>query len=166
METIVSAERGQAATAAGWMDWSVKDSFLRYVKGLPDGVCDVSPDIGLVGGGVFRFPLTAIDLAPETSWRFGGFLRFTGHGGFLEVVIAEPALEESDGHYRFTSADRDRRICIADAEPVESADSRTRFALRLTTDGALLFGGVYSAGEPLSDLVMTTTEHPTTSQRA
>ena len=130
------------------LSWSVRSTFLRYVSALPDGRIHVTEGAGLAEG-QFSFPE---GLAAPRIRRFTGQVAFTGHFGLLSVTIAEPWLDWSGDTCLLTIADPDRgRLPLATC--LVASDRVTRAWLgrevRLTEEGAALFGGSYAVGEPL-----------------
>jgi len=132
--------------------WAVKESFLRYLGTMPGS------QIGLGGveyaGGEFRFPGTH----EGGLLVFTGAVRFTGHGGLLEVLLAEPVIEfaGSDGTLSVIDvdsppADPPARITLAHLER-QPGDGPLVFTSALADGGVDLFNGVYPPGEPLAPL--------------
>lgn len=148
-----------ASAAGGLLEWGVKAGFRRYVQALPDGLCDISPDIALPGQGRFGFPLAGTDGSPPSRFRSTGTVTFRGHGDLLFVSIADPWLTRDDETWLLTCRD------------ASSATGRTQVAsgrlsadlahtpellipLRLSHTGVALFGGNYPPGEPMDDLIV------------
>lgn len=111
--------------------------------------------------------------AATTTLHFRGEVRFSGHHGFLFVRIADPALTVDQA--------LNGVMTIACPDPTDTAAPRLRFArlhmsgsargsrapicaetakwtgsdVRLTAEGAELFGGAYAESEPFDDLRVT-----------
>lgn len=112
------------------------------------------------GSDQFSFGFTGHEIGPRSvTVSFCGDVRFSGHHGFLFVRIADPAIE--------IGPDRDGVLTIASPDPTEADASRIPFArlrmsedarvgtqVRLTPEGAELFGGAYGESEPLDDLAL------------
>jgi hypothetical protein len=108
----------------------------------------------------FSFGFTGHEVGQRSvTVSFCGDVRFSGHYGFLFVRIADPAIE--------VGPDRNGVLTIASPDPTEPDASRIPFArlrisedarvgtqVRLTRQGAELFGGAYDESEPLDDLAL------------
>lgn len=140
--------------------WSVKDTFLQYIRSMPDGDITWSNGAAVTDGGQFYFPLasTTHDAAVATLC-FGGQIRFTAHHGLLSVSIAEPIVRVGADGARLSVrlgskeqhiADIDLSPRIIDHDVVMWLDARAQLA----GDGAEMFGGTYSLGEPLAPLTI------------
>ncbi len=160
----VMADNGNDADARGpevvpGLYWAVRESFVGYVSGNPDG--QVFGDLGVEtdGEGTFRFPLESARRI-EGGWRirFQGVVRFVAHGGMLDVTLASPVvvLDASGGSLAVASEDRDLRILeVSPADPVDVEGGWLVFpplATALTSHGATVFGDVYAAGTPFAPL--------------
>lgn len=156
------------------MDWAVKDSFLRYVRGpIARGSIDVDGVAATDAG--FRFTGgtgTLTDGSGEIS--FPGTVRFSGHEKKLEITITELRL-------RITGK---RGTLVADVNSRAFVDTRTQGEMRtyddvelatvdltnlnitksalalqdapatLTKNGSPAFGGFYDPGTALSPLTV------------
>lgn len=139
--------------------WGVRESFIAYVSGNPDGQVYGDGGVETDGEGTFRFPLASAT-HEGGSWRiaFEGVVRFIAHGGMLDVMLAEPVLEldGASGALIVTHGEQERRILdVEPAAPVEIEGGWLVFpplAATLTADGSTLFGGVYPAGEAFDPL--------------
>ncbi|MEU7382124.1 MULTISPECIES: HtaA domain-containing protein [unclassified Streptomyces] len=130
--------------------WSIRQSFERYV--LAAGGTVSCGDGARREGDVFVFDGERM---AEGSYRFTGSVRFEAHGGFLDVLIADPMVECADGDARMTVAvspePSGRRVHLA--RVVDLAGTEPAVAnLRLTVEGARLLGDVYSPGDLLDPL--------------
>lgn len=136
--------------------WGVLARFRDYVSSLEDGQETWAPGADAEEPG--RFPL--IDDRREGDVRtlkFSGSVRFFGHSGFLNVTIGSPHIRIA-GEAIEVSIDSappgvsERRICFAKAASTNPMENRLDVMfddLRLTEEGAVLLGSVYSAGEKL-----------------
>ncbi|UOQ56029.1 HtaA domain-containing protein [Leucobacter allii] len=143
------------------LHWGVKASFLGYLGAMPDGEVTPLAPAELLDGRTLRFPeIGTGGAAGAGSRRFAGGVRFTGHGGVLDLVIAEPALESGDGPdgWIVTIADPyapGARLALATVGPIDERAGRTvGGGVALTEAGADLFFGPYVAGTPLDDIAV------------
>jgi len=147
--------------------WGIKSSFLRYLASLPDGGYQAGPGVTVTADGEFCFPPDA-RLAGPRHQAFRGEVRFSGHGAFLYVRIADPRVEFPadpvgvEGDARLTVAgEGSARLHLADLSLMRRSDASASspamrhllFVPRLTAAGAEVFGGVYPAGTPLDPLI-------------
>jgi len=167
--TLASAA-ASIRTAAGpghppaGLTWGVKQSFLRYLAGLPDGGHAASGGAYLSENSFFTFPPH-----PDSEQTIAGELRFrgavhlSGHAGLLQVLIADPRLVLRETGALLTIANRidapdgSERIPLADLEINDSYSTRQGLVLplisaSLTTAGCDLFGGHYPPGESLDPI--------------
>ncbi|KAA9149989.1 hypothetical protein F6B41_23090 [Microbacterium lushaniae] len=139
--------------------WGVRDSFLRYVLGNPDGQLYGDDGVETDGDGMFRFPLRTLERT-GASWRiaFGGEVRFSAHFGMLDVALRHPVVElhETGGLLSVEGAGGTRPIVrVERAEPVLVDGSWLVFpplSTTLTPEGVAVFGDVYAAGTPFDDI--------------
>ena len=153
--------------------WGIKNSFIDYVRRMPDGR-------GWVGDGAMPIGSHEILYAPEASewgptadgtgertWTFRGDVRFSGHAGMLFVQVASPiltVLDGSDGTARLTVAnppgsDGPDRLPLVTLrlhrEPgPEDVELWSGTDVRLTEAGTALFNDVYAAGEPFEPMTV------------
>lgn len=173
------AADGCTVTAAG-LEWGIKESFRAYISGtIANGAWETA------GGATYETPVFRWTDAVGTieaatglgEVAFVGSVRFTGHGGLLDVTIADPVL-------RFHGADVEiladiaatdpSGAQVADAQRVPVATARitpsvVRWApgavnaweaigdVTLLETGAVAFGGFYPAGEALDPLALSVT---------
>jgi hypothetical protein len=140
--------------------WSVKDTFLQYIRGMPDGDITWSNGAAVTDAGQFYFPLaSSTHNSGVTTLCFGGQVRFTAHRGLLSVFISEPIVRvRSDaaqlsvrlGSKEQHIADIDLSPRIIDHDVAMWLDAKAHLA----GDGAEMFGGTYSLGEPLAPLTI------------
>lgn len=142
--------------------WSVKDSFLRYIARLPDGVCEASDDVRRVGGGQFVLP-GRIAVTDTIVWTSPATLRFRAHGGLLSVALRDLRLEIGPASGELSigpQGDRGDRIRLARAGVRRRSASALQVDLALTIDGAGVFGDNYPASEPLDPIHLTAESLP------
>ena len=128
------------------LHWGVKASFLGYIQAMPDG--SVTAEQGaLLRGATAVFPRT--DAAHPL--RFRGALRFVGHGGVLDLRIADPAVEPRGEGGILSIRDPYDPAARLDLATIAALDAVAGTGLALTADGADLFFGPYVEGTPLDD---------------
>lgn len=151
--------KNQAGSAAPVLalEWGIKQSLVRYIAGMADGVVVAGePATGAKGG--FRFPTAAPPQADGTL-RFAGSVMLTGHGGMLRLVVAEPWLVPAgtpNDAWSLTIADQyepGARIAFATIDRLDLGEAApSAHGTRLTADGAdLFFSGPYTEGTELDD---------------
>ncbi|MGI5132515.1 HtaA domain-containing protein [Pseudonocardia sp. CA-107938] len=150
------------------LEWTIKLSFLRYIASMPDGRCSVTDGADVVmtpdaGHGPFSFALDSADKTDGT-WRlhYRGDVRFAGHHGFLFVRIADPAVVIQGGFGQLSVCgehDGPTRVpLVRFTVPTHDAAATTTWRctdVRLTAEGAELFGGVYHEDDVFDDLTIT-----------
>ncbi len=81
------------------LHWSIKETFVRYILGMQDGLYAITEDATVSPDFVFTYPVKDVSgFDPATglgTLQFGGAVRFGGHGGALYVMIADPIVEIS-----------------------------------------------------------------------
>lgn len=146
--------------------WGVRASFVRYVLAQPDGRCDTH-GVTVLDGEEFIFPSAEPADAADAAdvLHFTGTVSFAAHGGALRLVVADPSLERLPGSddgrqwgLMIADADGTGRACLAVLGGDDTAPSGRE--LRLTEEGAGLFGGYYRAGDALDPLVVTSVSIP------
>lgn len=148
----------RAAVVPG-LYWGVRESFVRYVLGNPDGELYGDDGLETDGEGTFRFPLAAAERRDD-GWdlSFRGEVAFVAHGGMLGVRIAQPALALRGDAGELSVRRGDERIVIARVRagrPVPIGAAWLVFppiAAELTAIGVNLFGDVYAEGDALDPL--------------
>ncbi|GEM_PF-6056358 len=121
--------------------WGIKESFLSYAEEIAQATIEL--DGVERGPDGFRFPGT------DDPTRFTGRLRIHGHGGAMDVVLADPAIEHTaDGAVLTADTAAGRltlaRLLDAPAASELAADADIEIAdVALTIDGASWLGGVY-----------------------
>lgn len=90
--TAASAQATPRAVTSGALDWGVKDTFSQYVLlGAADGAVTPADGAAANADGTFRFPAvagTVDDATGRGAVQLGGSLRFSGHGGQLDLTIS------------------------------------------------------------------------------
>lgn len=118
--------------------WAIKDSLIAYVQGTVDGQVWVSPNVEVNADGEFLFPFDDDASGPggTSPAAFAGEVALTAHGGFLQLLFADPRIE-ADGTLtiRIAAVDAHRSDGPGDAlvETAEPGAPETR--LRLATVG-------------------------------
>jgi Htaa protein len=151
--------------------WGIKNSFVQYVRRMPDGRAWVGGGAVPVGAYEVVFPPVEAGTRPtehgaaDRFWAFGGDVRFAGHSGLLVVRIAFPVITLRHDTAELTVAGQTeeesaRRMPLATlhlvAEPApEGVERWSSTDVRLTPAGAALFNDVYPAGEVLDPLTLT-----------
>lgn len=142
----------------GTISWSVRRSFLEYVRRMLDGEVAAVDGASLAGideGADARFPVVTCD-DPTVLVAAVGSVRCTGHHGMLAVAFAEPRIVLGGDGLVVTIRDDDAehgRLAIATADDWSIDGGSLRIAApTLTDDGADLFFGNYRTGTPLSPL--------------
>jgi hypothetical protein len=153
------------------LTWSIKRSLLRYIASMPDGRCSVTDGADVEQAeGTNRFCYEFDSLATETGdlvAKYRGDVRFSGHHGMLFIRLADPEV--------VIGADRRGTLSVpAEATASAARINLVRFVLensghqpgpgleayqatsvRLTAEGADVFGGVYGDAEPFDDFNLT-----------
>ncbi|MGP3533975.1 HtaA domain-containing protein [Microbacterium sp. RD1] len=158
-------------TAHG-LRWGIKDSLLRYVGALDDGEIVVTAPAVREDDGRFSFPVDDVsEWDPATGLgviRLAGCARVTGHFGMMSVAIDEPWLEFTAAGTALTVADPDRdpghrvRIAEVDYRPAPGAAIMEAIDVTATLapEAMGIFGGQYSAGEPMDPLSFSIAPEP------
>lgn len=186
--TATEAPPSGVAVTGGHLDWGVKASFRGYVTS-PIAGGSIVTDGGAAANadGTFRFPVEVGTAAADGSALdadFGGSVRFTGHGGELDLLVTGIEVR-ADGDVGTLVADVTSHTIGAagstEYPDVELAELDLRtvtpgsvgltvtwpgIAAALTDAGAPAFGGFYQPGDALDPLTvvleLTETTVPTT----
>ncbi|MCH1882474.1 HtaA domain-containing protein [Agrococcus sp. ARC_14] len=129
--------------SAGALVWGIKASLLGYVRGMSDGVVEAAGGAEATEGG-FRFPAIG-------AGAFRGSVTLTGHHGMMRVVVADPAIVETEEGWAVEIADPDDRAVRLRFATIAAFDGRQASGTALTAEGADLFFGPYTAGTALDD---------------
>ncbi|WP_458040272.1 MULTISPECIES: HtaA domain-containing protein [Bacteria] len=145
----------------GQLSWGISARFMTYITGTANGSVTVSGG-ATRSGGLFQFGQAAgSTYDPVTGLgnvSYAGAVRFTGHGGILDVSLANP-------EFRFTSpasaqlwvTNGGTRLHLGNvgvgtaARSVSgSAVTFTNAAVSLTSAGSALFQGAYTSLDPVT----------------
>jgi hypothetical protein len=137
------------------LEWAILERFTSYVGSLADG------SVELLGSASWT-PRRAISFAVDSTEEDGtvrssGGVRFVGHGGMLDVTIAELWLRVSDASFEITIAgdSPDDRFSLAVGALADLLAGKPT-DLQLTEDGSDLFFQRYPAGHALDPIVLRT----------
>jgi hypothetical protein len=148
--------------------WSIKRSFVAYIKGMPDGQIALSEgarlgdDLGIVFPPLQSAHRLSQEGSTERVWDFGGSVYFRGHFGLLSVHIAFPSLHLYDDVGGLTIAHPNGtgdRLTLADitlaAQPAPPGTHRwDSTQVRLNDQAIGLFGNSYAANQPLDQFTL------------
>ena len=141
------------------LTWGIKRSFIRYIATLPDGRHSMSDGAYLGETSYFTFPPVPSPDVPQVM-RFGGVVRIGGHGGMLDLLIAEPWVEMTESGPILTVVDptgppdRTRRITLAQLHPQDSGLAERQYTATLADAGSAIFDHHYPAGTELDTVVI------------
>lgn len=150
------------STMHGSLNWAIRDSFLRYVSVIARGTVDYNGVTNLDDGTVV-FPLRqAAREADGWHLSFGGSVRFTAHGGYLDVLIAAPeVIIGPDGGVFVTHTEDEQTplqalVEIVPAMPEQFADGYRWADLQTTLVASAEghFGNVYAGGTDMAPLTI------------
>lgn len=150
-EAVVTGLRG--------LRWGIKASFVSYVVGMPDGAMSVTHGAVADPAG-FLFPVvdaSAFDSRTGSGiLRFGGDVRLRGHGGMLQVRIADPELVVDEEGPRLSIEDTGgSRLTIAHlGTPSVAEGGGLQIPATLTAEAVPYFNDVYPERTPLDPLVI------------
>jgi hypothetical protein len=142
------------------LEWGVKQSFRGYVEGA-GGTIEAHTGAERADDGTFVF--TAVpgaglrrgaDGQLQGTGRFNGEVRFEAHGGMLQVLLADPAVEIGPDGATITVADsheRDRRLALAvlDLAAATEEGGAVVIPTKLSRDGWQILGDHYAPMTPL-----------------
>ncbi|TYB64326.1 hypothetical protein FXF51_21625 [Nonomuraea sp. PA05] len=161
-----SAHAGTIAIDEGSLDWGVKERFRSYITGsIAHGTITAGDGATVNTDGTFRFPLTegVYDTGQRTALlSFSGQVRFTGHNGALDLVVANPKVavgETGSTLYADVTSlplDGTKPISyplVAFAALTPEATSGAMPAT-LSAAGVPAFADFYPEGEPLDPLTV------------
>lgn len=167
------------------LSWGVKASFRSYILGpIANGSITTGDGATIEPDGAIAFVPEQGDYEPGSGGAvaFSGSVRFTGHGGQLDLTMSHPRIEIDDEHATlildvvsrsfgdtdFTTFD-DVVMAEVDLGTPLSDDAGARSwraaSVVLTQAGSLAFSEFYSAGAPLDpfDLAVEWPVAPATS---
>ena len=187
---LLGAASAAAATIpikGGEVDWGIKESFRKYVKGpIAQGQIEVSGGAVEAEGGTFRFPVVSgsYDLATHvTEVQASGTVHFTGHysGGVpaLDVTFTDPrvilggetgTVFADVASKAFTPGEPEAfpnaEFALLDTSGVvpgfgTEAVTLTGIPAELTKEGSEAFAGFYAEGTALDALGVIAAFEPT-----
>jgi Htaa len=135
------------------LEWSILERFTTYVRSLVDGSVELLGPASWTDHATVAFPFDGTD--EGGALRFSGGVRFVGHGGMLDVSVAELRLQISDPSFEITivgDSPEDRFSLAVGAIAALRAGAPT--ALRLTEDGSDLFFRRYPSGHDLDPITL------------
>jgi hypothetical protein len=139
-----------APVSGGSLLWGISSSFADYVTGsIAHGSITVSGG-ATRSGGLFQFGQVAGSTFDPTTGvgtvSYGGGVRFTGHGGLLDLSLANP-------EFRFTSPASAQLWVTSNGSRMQLATVNVGVAARSVSGGAVTFSGapviLTSAGSAL-----------------
>lgn len=140
--------------------WSVKDSFLQYIRSMPDGSIHWGEGASVTRDGQFYFPLVSVRQTPAGSdLQFGGEVRFLAHRGLLAVTLSAPLIRVSRTTAVLINGIDGARdeLCQIDL-PVQTHDDDVLMWLdapvTLTSPGSDLFAGTYALHEVMAPMTI------------
>ena len=146
--------------------WGVRATFVRYVARQPGASASVGGGAASTSDNRFVFPSFSADASADstaaTTMEFAGSVQFTAHGGILDLLLADPWLEENRRTLRLSFATRGANGQLsrtAVAELIEKPagrhdEGRRHWEAKLTQQGSAVFGGMYSPGESLDPVFL------------
>ncbi len=170
---VAEDQAANCTVTGGTLAWGVKESFRSYISGsianggweASDGASYETPSFGWSGATGEIDPATG---AGDVS--FTGTITFTGHGGILNMVMANPTVRfAEDGSATLLvdtrSNDTSGNLAVdvqqgelaslALPEPLSAASGPVSYAdlpATLTETGVPAFGNFYQAGDALDPL--------------
>ncbi|WP_139416023.1 HtaA domain-containing protein [Agromyces laixinhei] len=157
---------GQPGTiASGSLSWGVASEFRSYVVGnIAKGSISVGSG-ATQGGGLFQFGQTGGSYSQVTGTGtadYAGSVRFTGHGGVLDLTFASPTLRATTTTSGVLEVSvNGSRVDLATVDLSRGSKSLVNGATRianipvtLTAAGAAAFQGYYSMGRALDPLTV------------
>ena len=149
------------------LGWGVRDSFRNYVRG---GIANGSWELNGTSYSSDAFNWsngTGTFKGGKGSISFSGSVRFTGHHGILDTIIANPRLEinGNSGTLYATMTSNDPsgkatnygevallKVDLSGLQSSADAVSVNGAATTLTAEGAKAFAGFYEAGKDMAPL--------------
>jgi hypothetical protein len=173
--TVAELPAGPVTVVGGHADWGVKSSFRAYVTGpVAQGTIELEDGATANVDESFRLPdPVGTSSSGDLDVSFGGSIRFTGHGGALDMTMTDIGveIEGTSGTLRadvttksFDSGAFDTYDDVAFADldlagvtPTE-ADGRFTWSTlpaTLTAAGAEAFSDFYTAGTDLDPITVS-----------
>lgn len=162
-----AAAGAERSIGAGALTWGVKESFRNYVAGPGGGEITVADGAVRNEDGTFTWPVAGGSYDADGAVgevRATGTVRFTAHGGALEVVIRDPRVELGTGGALLRADVQSRELgggtpkeypnvdlAVLEAGVTNTGDGVAMDAVgaTLTENGAPAFGGFYPPGAAL-----------------
>jgi len=124
------------AQGAGSLSWAISSSFTEYILGSTAKGSVAVTNGATRSGGLFQFgQATGSTYDPATGTgtvTYAGSVRFTGHGGILDVTIANPQV-------RITSPNAAMLSVTSAGSRVDFATLDLSAAVRLTANGTVTY---------------------------
>ncbi|GIU89654.1 MAG: hypothetical protein KatS3mg010_0753 [Acidimicrobiia bacterium] len=175
----VPATAAEQTVGSGALDWGVRASFRGYVTG-PIAAGSITTADGAVtnADGTFRFPVTggvADTTGAAADVATGGSVRFTGHGGELDLRISALRVVLAGGTGTLVADVSSKpleepepvvfddvalaALDLSGVTPAVGSGGVTWPAVpaTLTESGAAAFAGFYPAGTPLDPVTLAVT---------
>ncbi|MHC5794838.1 HtaA domain-containing protein [Lacisediminihabitans sp. FW035] len=134
--------------------WNVKDTFRAYVE-QAGGVIDVA-EPAVARDNTFVFPYVGVQSEPDGAiHRFSGAIRFTAHGGTMNLLVQDPWIHiDSDGQWLSVAGTEATRTAGGRLVLANLAGARPRQELvaALTSEGAVAFDFRYPSGAELAPI--------------
>jgi hypothetical protein len=140
--------------------WSVKDSFLRYIRSMPDGAIHWGDGASVTSDGQFYFPLTSVTRTTEgLDLQFGGEVRFLAHRGLLAVTLESPVIRVTRTTATLLNGVEGGRDELCEINlPAQTHDDDVLMWLdapvTLTAAGSELFAGTYALHEVMAPMTI------------
>ncbi|OKL46752.1 hypothetical protein BSR28_04710 [Boudabousia liubingyangii] len=166
---VCQADPNQYRITSGSLNWGVRQSFTTYIRGLAKGGWDLGGGATWTGS-AFNFPVASGIYNSQTGKgqiRYSGTVHFNGHGGILNLKIANPTLviNGRSGQLYATVFSNDMqgkgtdygRVLLANVS-LSSVNAKggklnlSSASVNLTAEGAKAFAGFYQPGEKLDNL--------------
>ena len=155
-----------AAVSAGSLSWGVKAAFRSYVTGpIAAGSISTTGASSVLGSIMFPQSEAAALTGGLGTVSFSGSVRFTGHGGALDMRLTDPQLrlDSASSGTLLVRVNGGSRIAFATvnlgaASRTVAADGSIRYSgapATLTAAGSTGFNGFYAAGESLDPVSFT-----------
>ncbi len=162
----VCSDADAKGVADARMSWGVKDSFRTYIRSgtAKGGWTTAGGAVYNSNAFVFSGSDGAVDVARDQgSLRYGGSVEFTGHGGVLDLTLANPEIQFAGGTGALiadvTSNDTEGesrslgRITVADLAVTQSSSADMvdgSASATLTAAGASAMSDFYPAGTEMA----------------
>lgn len=145
--------------------WSIRASFLNYLRRLQDATVSLSGGAATTTAGQFYFRFRSVEgfgaAHPFGTIRFSGQLRIDAHFGALSLHIIDPflriapegaSLHTAHGPAAGTSHIAD--VTMTEATRHDDVMMWDGLEATLAEDAVMLFGGAYPTGARLSPLTV------------